>query len=140
MFSRVRVRDAGDSDLTTGEVVTKAFLEERAALVPKGKKAPEGVAIFLGITKASLATESFLSAASFQETARVLIQAAVDGMTDKLRGLKENIIIGRLVPVGTGFRGEYMQEAEIGTVMSQPPPPSNSLETASAQTLPTPLE
>jgi len=140
MFSRVRVRDAGDSDLTTGEVVTKAFLEERAALVPKGKKAPEGVAIFLGITKASLATESFLSAASFQETARVLIQAAVDGMTDKLRGLKENIIIGRLVPVGTGFRREYMQEAEIGTVMSQPPSPSNSLETASAQTLSTPLE
>ena len=120
--------------------MTKAFLEERAALVPKGKKAPEGVAIFLGITKASLATESFLSAASFQETARVLIQAAVDGMTDKLRGLKENIIIGRLVPVGTGFRKEYMQEAEIGKGMSQPSPSVKSFETASIETPSPPLE
>ena len=70
----------------------------------KNKKPPQAEDLLLGITKASLSTESFLSAASFQETSRVLTKAAIEGKEDKLRGLKENVIIGKLIPAGTGFR------------------------------------
>ncbi len=101
MFSRFRIVEPGDTDLVTGDVVTSDQLRE--AIEASGGEAPEVENILLGITKASLSTESFLSAASFQETARVLIDAAVTGKVDYLRGLKENVIIGKLIPVGTGY-------------------------------------
>ncbi len=118
MFSRVYVRDSGDTDLLPGEVVerTRAEAENKLA-AENGTKAAELEDLFLGVTKVSLSTESFLSAASFQETARVLINAAVTGKIDHLEGLKENVIIGRLIPAGTGFQaygedGELLEEGE----------------------------
>lgn len=106
MFSRVQIQDAGDSDFVPGEVVEwSEFEEARREFEADGKNPPTGHPLLLGITKASLSTSSFLSAASFQETARVLIDAAVTGKVDTLRGLKENVIIGRLIPAGTGFKG-----------------------------------
>jgi DNA-directed RNA polymerase subunit beta' len=107
MFSRVYVKDAGDTDLLPGEVVEKSQLDEANKIAKEKKLKPaEGEELLLGISKVSLSTESFLSAASFQETARVLINAAITGKIDKLSGLKENVIIGRLVPAGTGFKKE----------------------------------
>ncbi len=105
MFSRVRIKDPGDSIFTTGEIVEKAnFLEENARLKKEKKTLAKAIQILLGISKVALTTHSFLSAASFQETSRVLIKAAIEGKEDKLRGLKENVIIGRLIPAGTGFK------------------------------------
>jgi len=105
MFSRVRIKEVGNSLFTIGEIVEKArFLEENERL-KKEKKAPaKAVAVLLGISRVSLTTDSFLSSASFQETSRVLIRAAMEGKEDKLRGLKENVIIGKLIPAGTGFK------------------------------------
>ncbi len=104
MFSRVLVREVGDTDLLPGEIIEKAqFIEENRAAKKKGGKEAAAEELFLGITKVALSTQSFLSAASFQETARVLINAAVTGKMDHLEGLKENVIIGRLIPAGTGF-------------------------------------
>ncbi len=102
MFSRIYVKDAGDTELLPGEIVTHTQFHE-ANIATKGAKAV-GEYLLMGITKASLASDSFLAAASFQETARVLIDAAITGKKDKLRGLKENVIIGRLIPAGTGFK------------------------------------
>ncbi len=103
MFSRVRVSDPGDTDLLPGEIVEKATYLDANDGVKKGEKPAVAEDLFLGITKISLSTDSWLSAASFQETARVLINAAVTGKVDKLEGLKENVIIGRLIPAGTGY-------------------------------------
>ncbi len=105
MFSRLMVKDAGDTSLLPGETVTRSLFteENQKAKKGKGKEATADV-MLLGLIKASLSTDSFLSAASFQETARVLIDAAITGKIDHLRGLKENVIIGRLIPAGTGFR------------------------------------
>jgi DNA-directed RNA polymerase subunit beta' len=103
MFSRVRITIPGDTDFLPGEVIEKTTLYQVIDGLKKGQKAPEYEELFLGITKVSLSTESWLSAASFQETARVLINAAVTGKVDTLSGLKENVIIGRLIPAGTGF-------------------------------------
>lgn len=105
LFSRVYIKEAGDTDLLPGEIVEKSQIDEsnRAAILKKGRPAV-AEELLLGITKASLSTKSFLAAASFQETARILINAAVTGKTDCLEGLKENVIIGRLIPAGTGFR------------------------------------
>lgn len=107
MFSRVYVEDAGDSDLLPGEVVEKAHFEFANQQVRKnGSKLATAREMLLGVSKVALSTQSFLSAASFQETARVLINTATTGKIDYLDGLKENVIIGRLIPVGTGFRKE----------------------------------
>ncbi|NCN07689.1 DNA-directed RNA polymerase subunit beta' [Candidatus Falkowbacteria bacterium] len=104
MFSKVYVRDAGDSDLLPGEVVEYIDVAyENQRLKKEGKQEVEFDRLLLGITKVSLSTRSWLAAASFQETAKVLINAAITGKTDDLSGLKENIIIGRLIPAGTGF-------------------------------------
>ncbi len=103
MFSRIRIKEAGDTTLIPGEIVELSEFNDANAEVGKGEVA-EGESMILGITKVALSTESFLSAASFQETARVLINAAISGKKDHLRGLKENVIIGRLIPAGTGFR------------------------------------
>ncbi len=106
MMSRIRVADPGDTLLLPGDIVEKdQFVEANdEARAKKGREAI-GEPMVLGITKVALSTESFLSAASFMETARVLINAAVAGKEDRLRGLKENVIIGRLIPAGTGYRG-----------------------------------
>ncbi len=105
MFSRVKIKDAGQSIFTPGEIIERAkFLEINSALKKEGKKPATSVPILLGISRVSLTTDSFLSAASFQETSRVLIRAAIEGKEDKLRGLKENVIIGKLIPAGTGFK------------------------------------
>jgi DNA-directed RNA polymerase subunit beta' len=105
MFSRVYVKDAGETELLPGQIVDRYRAEEEnEQLESKGKATPADLqALFMGITKVALSTESFLSAASFMETARVLINAAVTGKIDRLEGLKENVIIGRLTPAGTGF-------------------------------------
>ena len=103
MFSRLRIQEPGDSNFAPGEVVERTrFLEENAKL--KKKKSAKSVPLLLGISRVALTTDSFLSAASFQETSRVLIRASLEGREDKLRGLKENVIIGKLIPAGTGFR------------------------------------
>jgi DNA-directed RNA polymerase subunit beta' len=105
LFSRVMIKDAGDTVLLPGEIVEKAeFDEANQDLEKSNGKEATSEELFLGITKVSLTTRSFLSAASFQETSRVLINAALTGKIDKLEGLKENVIIGRLIPAGTGFR------------------------------------
>jgi len=105
MFSRVRIKDSGDTALTSGEIVEKSkFREDNRAADREGKRQATAYQMILGITKVALTTSSFLSAASFQETARVLINTAIEGKRDTLRGLKENVIIGRLIPAGTGYR------------------------------------
>jgi len=108
MFSKLRIEDAGDSEnFVEGDVISRSqFREENQQLLEKGKKPMKAKQLILGITKSSLYSDSFLSAASFQETHRVLVSAATEGRPDKLRGLKENVIIGRLIPAGTGFRKE----------------------------------
>jgi len=102
MFSRIMVREVGDTELLQGEPVTLTQFKESNEK-SKGKEA-EGDILLLGITKAALMSDSFLSASSFQETSRVLIDAAITGRVDHLRGLKENVIIGRKIPAGTGFK------------------------------------
>ncbi|MEI7683044.1 MAG: DNA-directed RNA polymerase subunit beta' [Candidatus Saccharibacteria bacterium] len=105
MFSRVQIEDSGDSELVTGDLASKiAVLELNLELKQAGKKQIEFTQLLLGITKSSLSTESFLSAASFQDTTRVLISAATSGKVDHLYGLKENVILGRPIPVGTGYQ------------------------------------
>ena len=105
MFSRVRIKEIGDSDFIPGEIVEKSeFVEENLKLKQLKKTLAKATPILLGISKVALTTKSFLSAASFQETSRVLIKAAIEGREDKLLGLKENVIIGKLIPAGTGFR------------------------------------
>jgi len=104
MLRKVIVATPGDSNYLRGEQIDKArFFEEAEQLLAQGKEPLTIDPVLLGITKASLATESFISAASFQETTRVLTEAAVRGLRDDLRGLKENVIVGRLIPAGTGF-------------------------------------
>jgi len=105
MFSRLKVKSAGATNLFPGEVIERSrFEEENALAAKKNKELATAQPMILGVTKVSLTTESFLSAASFIETARVLINASVQGKIDKLKGLKENVIIGKLIPAGTGYR------------------------------------
>jgi len=109
MLRKVTVLDPGDTLLLPGEQLERvAFLEENDKMLGQGKQAATAERNLLGITKASLLTESFISAASFQETTRVLTEASIIGKTDSLRGLKENVIVGRLIPAGTGLA--YHQE------------------------------
>ena len=103
MLKKVEVKDAGESNLLPGEIIDRIkFDKMNEDLKTEGKKPAIGERVLMGITKASLQTESFISAASFQETTRVLTDAAIKGKVDKLQGLKENVIVGRLVPAGTG--------------------------------------
>ena len=116
MTSKVRVEDAGDTTLLPGELIEVRQVEDtNKAMSITGGAPAEFTPVLLGITKASLNTDSFISAASFQETTRVLTEAAIEGKSDWLRGLKENVIIGRLIPAGTGFSGfEEELRAEAG--------------------------
>ncbi len=105
MLNKVKIEEAGDSNLLPGSLVSVfSYEEENARIAAEGGELANGQPILLGITKASLATESFLSAASFQETTRVLTEAAIKGKVDHLIGLKENVIIGKLIPAGTGMK------------------------------------
>jgi DNA-directed RNA polymerase subunit beta' len=122
LFSRVRVIDPGDTELLPGEIIEKSTFLDANDNVKKGSMEATGEELLLGITKISLSTDSWLSAASFQETARVLINAAVTGKIDKLMGLKENVIIGRLIPAGTGFGVKpFAPEVPV-------PPPAEEVE------------
>jgi DNA-directed RNA polymerase subunit beta' len=130
MFSRVQIEESGDSEFVTGDIVSKlAVVEAKEALTAAGKNPAKYVQLLLGITKSSLSTDSFLSAASFQDTTRVLIAAATSGKVDKLYGLKENVILGRKIPVGTGARdaeeeaaAEAALAAEAETVIGEAEP------------------
>ena len=105
MLKKVRVDDNGDTDMFPGALVDMyEFADKNKEMIEQGKRPATGRRVLLGITKASLATDSFLSAASFQETTRVLTEAAIKGKTDDLVGLKENVIIGKLIPAGTGMK------------------------------------
>jgi len=102
----VKITESGDSPYTVGDIVEEWNLEKtNRALKEEGKELAKGNKLILGITEVSLSRKSFLSAASFQNTTRILIGAAVRGSVDTLSGLKENVIIGRLIPAGTGFKG-----------------------------------
>ncbi|MBI5782589.1 MAG: DNA-directed RNA polymerase subunit beta' [Gammaproteobacteria bacterium] len=137
MLRKVRILDSGDTRFLQGEQAERVrVIEDNDEMVGQKKKPATYEPLLLGITKASLSTESFISAASFQETTRVLTEAAITGKQDLLRGLKENVIVGRLIPAGTGLayhqqrrreRGEAMQEAKelkqslTGTLSGKPP-------------------
>ncbi len=116
MLRSVRVTRVGDTDFLVDEQVDRfRFMEENEKVMNRGGEPADGVPLLLGITKASLSTESFISAASFQETTRVLTEAAIAGRVDYLRGLKENVIVGRLIPAGTGmptYREVYLEKDE----------------------------
>ncbi|KKT42545.1 DNA-directed RNA polymerase subunit beta' [Candidatus Giovannonibacteria bacterium RIFCSPHIGHO2_02_43_13] len=115
IFSRVRVKDPGSTELSVGDIIEKAKLrEENLRAKREGRPLAKAVQLAMGITNVALTTESFLSAASFMQTMRVLTNAAIDGKEDRLRGLKENVIIGRLIPAGTGYRKEYLKKLEMG--------------------------
>jgi DNA-directed RNA polymerase subunit beta' len=115
MLRKVEIVEPGDSTWLRGEQVERVRLaEENARLVGRDERPVDFQSVLLGITKASLATESFISAASFQETTRVLTEAAVRGTRDTLRGLKENVIVGRLIPAGTGLAYHAQRQRQQG--------------------------
>ena len=124
MLRHLIIEDPGDTDFLLGEQVTKkVFNEKNQGMIKDKKKPAKGTAVLLGITKSSLSTESFISAASFQETTRVLTEVSVSGKRDNLIGLKENVIMGRLIPAGTGCRaysGIRIEEPEMEEVEQQP--------------------
>jgi DNA-directed RNA polymerase subunit beta' len=122
MMRWVKIDDVGDTEFLIEEVADRfRFLEENERVLAAGGRPATGRPILLGITKASLSTESFISAASFQETTRVLTEASISGKVDYLRGLKENVTMGRLIPAGTGF--EYYRQVRIPADEPPPPPP-----------------
>jgi DNA-directed RNA polymerase subunit beta' len=128
MLRRIKVVDPGDTEFLMGEQVEKWVFEERnEEMMAQGKRAATGEPMLLGITKASLTTESWISAASFQETTKVLADAAVLGKIDFLRGLKENVIMGRLIPAGTGLDQYRELEMMISGEEEELPPPLEAL-------------
>ncbi len=127
MLKKVRVEDNGDTDMFPGTLVDMyEFADKNREAVDKGVRPATGKRVLLGITKASLATDSFLSAASFQETTRVLTEAAIKGKEDDLVGLKENVIIGKLIPAGTGMK-KY-QDLHISTEKKEEPKQEENVE------------
>jgi len=118
MLRKVEIVDTGDTQLLKGEQLDRSRVTDvNDRIHEQGKRAAAVEPVLLGITKASLATESFISAASFQETTRVLTEAAVRGLKDDLRGLKENVIVGRLIPAGTGsfHHATRRRKSDMGT-------------------------
>ena len=139
MMRWVRVEDVGDTEFLVDEQVDKFhFREENERVIAQGHKPATGRPLLLGITKASLSTDSFISAASFQETTRVLTEASIQGKVDYLRGLKENVIMGRLIPAGTGLDyyravrlvGEQEEELAALQAVQLPPSPYEEAERA----------
>jgi len=125
MMRWIKIEDVGDTDFLYDETVDKfKFYDENKRVMERGGKPAKGHPVLLGITKASLSTDSFISAASFQETTRVLTEAAVNGQIDYLRGLKENVILGRLIPAGTGnpkYRSIRIEEDKSLSMIFGPP-------------------
>ncbi len=120
MFSRRRVKDPGDSRFTRGDIVELSDLTDtNNYLKERGLKETTADAVIMGITEVSLSRSSFLSAASFQHTPRVLIQASIKGASDSLVGLKENVIIGRLIPAGTGFKNGHKEKLICEAMLTQ---------------------
>src|SRR5699024_4912697 len=114
MLRKVKVLESGDTDVLPGSLIDiHEFKEVNNEVLLEGKEPAVGEPVLLGITKASLETDSFLSAASFQETTRVLTDAAIQDKTDELLGLKENVIIGKLIPAGTGMQRYRKIESEL---------------------------
>ena len=134
MLQKVKVTEVGDTKFLAGEAVDKRdFVEENQRAIQAGGAPATGESLILGITKASLSTESFISAASFQETTKVLTESSIAGKVDYLRGLKENVIMGRLVPAGTGLakyrdlRIDVEDETDVTGSYPQPTTPSTSV-------------
>jgi DNA-directed RNA polymerase subunit beta' len=122
MLRKIRVTEAGDTQFLWGEQVDKLEFEaENERVEKKGGKPAEASPVLLGITKASLETDSFLSAASFQDTTRVLTEAATRSKIDSLRGFKENVIMGHIIPAGTGF--DYHRRVELNPLVEVPDQP-----------------
>ncbi len=122
MMRWVKIEEVGDTEFLIEEQVDRfRFMEENERVIAAGGRPATGRPLLLGITKASLSTDSFISAASFQETTRVLTEASISGKVDHLRGLKENVTMGRLIPAGTGF--EYYRHVRIPADEPPPPPP-----------------
>jgi DNA-directed RNA polymerase subunit beta' len=131
MLRRVRIKEVGDTRFLLDDQVERGqFIEENQRVLAEGGKPAVGEPLMLGITKASLSTESFISAASFQETTKVLTQAAIEGRVDFLRGLKENVIMGRLIPAGTGISKYRSAKLMIEDPEEQLPPPEEIDEDA----------
>ena len=127
MMRWVKIEDVGDTEFLVDDVVDRfRFLEENERVIADGRQPAKGRPLLLGITKASLSTDSFISAASFQETTRVLTEASISGKVDYLRGLKENVTMGRLIPAGTGF--EFYRHVRIPADEPPPPPPPSPEE------------
>jgi DNA-directed RNA polymerase subunit beta' len=124
MTRKMKVEDPGDTTLLPGEMVDMLELDREQQMITEGGRQAVTTPILLGITKASLNTESFISAASFQETTRVLTEAAIEGKKDWLHGLKENVVIGRLIPAGTGLFDQPEEEAPVGPEYLLPTSPS----------------
>jgi DNA-directed RNA polymerase subunit beta' len=128
----VKVEEVGDTEFLLEEQVDKfRFREENDQVIAKAGKPATARPLLLGITKASLATDSFISAASFQETTRVLTEASIRGSVDHLRGLKENVIMGRLIPAGTGL--EYYRNFKLLTEVGRPQPEVAAVTAASTE-------
>ncbi|MGD8853360.1 MAG: DNA-directed RNA polymerase subunit beta', partial [Gammaproteobacteria bacterium] len=136
MLRKIEIYEPGNSKFLKGEQVDKSrVLDENERLVAEGQEPATWIPVLLGITKASLATESFVSAASFQETTRVLTEAAVRGMRDELRGLKENVIVGRLIPAGTGLAyHEERRRQRRGIPIEEVAEPSAAAEASAGDT------
>ena len=126
MLKEIEIKSSGDSNYLMGEIIDKITYDQLNEKLKKDNKEPAlGERILLGITKASLQTNSFISAASFQETTRVLTDAAIRGKVDKLYGLKENVIVGRLIPAGTGSTKDKWQKIakERDALLAENQPP-----------------
>ncbi|MFQ5828902.1 MAG: DNA-directed RNA polymerase subunit beta', partial [Candidatus Methylomirabilia bacterium] len=134
MLRRVRIEDVGDTDFVVGELVDKfVFQGENEKMVAQGERPATAKSVLLGLTKASLSTDSFVSAASFQETTRVLTEAAISGKVDDLRGLKENVIVGRLIPAGTGLGPYTIAEILSASTGEEGPKPAEQPAEPSAE-------
>ena len=121
MMNRVQIVSSGDADLLPGELVDRLVLQDvNDKLIAEGKRGATAVPVLLGVTKAALSTDSFLSASSFQHTIKVLAGAAIEGKTDNLLGLKENVIIGKLIPAGTGYHHSRINEIPEIEVLVDP--------------------
>ena len=136
MFSRVKISDAGDTDYSVGDIVEDwEFAKAIKEMEDANKIAPKAKEIVLGIKESALSRRSFLSAASFEQTTKILINASLRGSVDRLRGLKENVILGRLIPAGTGFAGSK-KHAHITKLQSERPVPVASERTSFAPRAP----
>ena len=134
MLKKIRIDEAGDTDFLSGTVVDVLdFMEKNEALEAEGKEIATGTPILLGITKSSLATNSFMSAASFQETTKVLTEAAINGRIDPLTGLKENVIIGKLIPAGTGLKRYKNVHLNTDPELTVPEVPVKAVEAEDAE-------